>query len=399
MTFCPRHPFLALRYLLVLALAAITMSACQSAPTEHSADLEELEAPPPAVTVSASDAYARGVAFLLEHQNDDGSWGTFESARPSEIYRGTTASFRAFQDAATALCVLALLEPSREDARVFAALQRGVAHMLDSEPVGRATPTTFYNTWSHTYRLRAFAELLDDRRFAQRAERIRDAIDAELSFLLPLQGLDGGWGYYDFNQGMSPPSGIQSTSFNTASILVALNALDDAGVAINESVFRDAERCVARMRLPNHAYVYGTQHLHMAGRDFNMVKGSLARTQPCNYALWVRDAGVDNDDLVIGLELLREHHHFLDIAYGRPRPHEAWYQNSGYYYLYGHSYASLIAAAIGGEDGREFLDWQSRVLIGRQNPDGSWFDFPMYGYHYAYGTAFALLALEHSLGQ
>lgn len=343
------------------------------------------------------EAYVRGVEFLLQHQNEDGSWGSFESARPGEIYRGTTASFRAFRDATTALCVMALLEPSRENPAVHAALQRGVEQMLAVEPVGRATPTTFYNTWAHTYRLRAMAQLLLDGRFVDQEEKLRQAIDAELAFLLPLQGLDGGWGYYDFSQGTSPPSGIQSTSFNTSSVVVALHAVKRAGVPVDARVLRDAVRCISRMRLPSQAYVYGTQHLHIAGANFNQVKGSLARMQPCNYALWLEGEGVDLAVMANGLNLLREHHHFLDIAYGRPRPHEAWYQNSGYYYLYGHSYAAVVASTVGGEEGSEFLQWQSDLLTRRQNPEGSWYDFPMYGYHRAYGTALALLALQEAL--
>jgi hypothetical protein len=35
-----------------------------------------------------------------------------------------------------------------------------------------------------------------------------------------------------------------------------------------------------------------------------------------------------------------------------------------------------------------------RVLARDQNGSGSWWDFPFYGYHEAYGTSFALRALE-----
>lgn len=381
---------------ILAALVWTSLTACQST-TSSTAKFDDNAGPQSPQQRTVAEAYAMGIEFLLDHQNADGSWGSFESARPSEIYRGTVASFRAFGDASTALCVMALLEPSRHDDRIRSSVDRGVQHMLRSSPVGRATPTTFYNTWSHTYRLRTFALLLGDERFADYHEDIHDAVHAELAFLLPIQGLDGGWGYYDFNQGMSPPSGIQSTSFNTSSILVALHELQTAGVEIEPRVLRDAVRCVSRMRLPSHAYVYGTQHLHIAGANFNLVKGSLARMQPCNYALWLRGEVVNESDLAIGLQLLREHHHFLDIAYGRPRPHEAWYQNSGYYYLYGHSYASLIAEVVDGDAGREFLEWQSQILAARQNTDGSWYDFPMYGYHRAYGTAFALYCLERAL--
>jgi hypothetical protein len=32
-------------------------------------------------------------------------------------------------------------------------------------------------------------------------------------------------------------------------------------------------------------------------------------------------------------------------------------------------------------------------MVFTQNPDGSWMDFPMYGYHTFYGTAMAILTL------
>ena len=36
----------------------------------------------------------------------------------------------------------------------------------------------------------------------------------------------------------------------------------------------------------------------------------------------------------------------------------------------------------------------ARLLMDRQENDGSWFDYPLYSYHKPYGTAFALLTLS-----
>ena len=60
-------------------------------------------------TGDVSEPLVRGIAWLVANQNGDGSWGSFESARPSEIYLGTVASHRAFKDATSALATMALI--------------------------------------------------------------------------------------------------------------------------------------------------------------------------------------------------------------------------------------------------------------------------------------------------
>jgi hypothetical protein len=346
---------------------------------------------------SAQRAHARGVEFLIGHQNDDGSWGRFESARPFEIYLGTVASHRGFRDACTALAVMALQEPSRTDDRAFAAMERGLTHLITVEPPGRATPDTFYDTWAHTFTLQAMARAHMDDRFADRRDELAAAIERSKAILVRRQSLDGGWAYYDFGHGFDPPSGAMSTSFNTASVVVALHEAELAGFPVDDRIVHDGLRCLERLRLPDGAYVYSTDARFRPGVDFNRPKGSLTRSQPCNLALWIHGRGVSVADLQRGLDDLREQHHFLEIAYARPRPHEAWYFNSGYYVLYGHAYASLVAWQVDAAARHVFHGWQAGKLIGWQNADGSWADFPFYGYHKAYGTGFALLALQECI--
>jgi hypothetical protein len=125
------------------------------------------------------------------------------------------------------------------------------------------------------------------------------------------------------------------------------------------------------------------------------VKGSLGRSQVCNLALWLSREGVTTADLRTGLDHLFRHHHFIEMGRGRPYPHESWYQTAGYYFFFGHYYAVLVACELPRGEGNGYLGGLASVMCRLQDPDGSWWDFPLYGYHKAYGTAFAVLTLQH----
>ena len=80
----------------------------------------------------------------------------------------------------------------------------------------------------------------------------------------------------------------------------------------------------------------------------------------------------------------------------RPIPHESHFMVAGYFYYYGHYYATLCVAQLPAARRPFYQDHLARILIGHQERDGSWFDFPFYNYHQQYGTAFALMSLQHS---
>ncbi len=334
--------------------------------------------------------------WLLAHQNPDGSWGTFHSTRTMEIYLDTLASHRAFHGATTALCAQALIEPARTDPAARAALDRAVGWVLESKPIGTASGGTFYDVWAHTYLIDLGVRLLEEPGFEDRESPIRAMVQREVDFSFARQSLDGGWGYYDFQGSFERPTGNESTSFNTAALIVSFDGARRVGIKLDEVRVQRAIKRLELLRLPDGAFVYGTYAIYRPGVGFNRPSGTSGRLQVCHLALYDNHAGgVGQAELAQGLGHLRDRHHYIEIGRGRPRPHEAFYSNSGYYYFFGHYYASRVIGTLEDQVQREsFRVWLDDLMRRIQFTDGSWFDYPLYGYGHAYGTGFGLLTMQ-----
>ncbi len=394
----------------VLVLAIVCVAGCSSAskstPPRAAASAGAAEQPtsrpamvqPIEPALSPQESYAKGVKFLIDNQNDDGSWGSFVSLRTGDIYLDNLSSHHAFHDATSALCLMALQEPSKDDPAALKAVQRGVEYMLKSTPAGRASGGTFYDTWTHTYMIQAMARYMKDERFAAQREQIAEIGRREIKLLAERQMLEGGFGYYDFNYTLKSPSGDESTSFNTAAALIALHEAQQAGLEVPPEMITSALGTLQRLRLPSGAYIYGEYARNNPAAGYNKVKGSLGRSQSCNLALWTYRTQITQEitleDLRKGAEVLRDEHHFIEIGRGRPIPHEAWYFTAGYYYLFGHYYLSRVVNELTSTDRESLRNWLIDNMVAIQDPGGSWTDFPLYGYHRCYGAAFGLLTLQ-----
>jgi hypothetical protein len=342
-----------------------------------------------------ASAIRRGTDYLLARQNRDGSWGRFESARPDEVLLGAQATHRAFRDATTSLCCMALMQvEAAHEAAVSEALDRGLRHLVTSEPDVRVTGDVFYNTWAHAYVLQGLSRALvaPDRAAAPKSA-LRAAAGRWLNALLRIQGANGGWGYYDFGNAFQTQTGHMATSFTTATALVAIAEARKAGIDVPEPAVRSAVHLLRRLRTADKTYIYGYYAWKRPAIGYNRPKGSLGRAQSCNLALRRFTQDVPDDDLRLGLDRMLEFHHFMEIGRGRPIPHEAWYSTAGYYFYYGHWYASEVVRELPRADRVRYGQELADVMVFTQNPDGSWMDFPMYGYHTFYGTAMAILTL------
>src|SRR5262249_34124818 len=126
----------------------------------------------------------------------------------------------------------------------------------------------------------------------------------------------------------------------------------------------------------------------------NLPRGSVGRSQACNFALWLWHAGnVGEKELQAGLEIFATEHEYIQMGRKRPIPHDSWYATAPYYYYFGHYYAARLVEKLGGQARMLHSPVIIAGVLPYQEPDGSWWDFPMWDYHKPYGTAFAIMTL------
>lgn len=344
---------------------------------------------------------ARGIDYLLASQNKDGSWGGPAGA----VYTFTgpvwsnPETHRTWKVGTTGLCAMTLYgvldsEPAAQ------ALDRAVSYLLDNAAVHRPSEWDTMNCWAYIYGLQALATVHGQEGYADPAKKKRiKAVGQELiDALAEYQTLSGGWGYLEFDAPRTERP-QWATSFTTPAGVVALQLAKERGFDVPDDVLARAVRGVKRCKLPNGAWTYSIRAVpHPRSQEsINNVKGSLSRIQVCQLALRLAGEDVSLDDLRTGLDLFFEHHRFLDAARNRPIPHEAYYQNSGYFYLFGHYYAAMVIQQLPPVDRAKYWPKLQREVVKIQQKDGSMWDYDMHRYHKPYGASFGVMTLQKSL--
>lgn len=364
--------------------------------------------PPPVPKVDPGEidrALERGVAFLIRHQNPDGSWGAPRRTKGLNIYAPPPGAHHAFQTGTTALALSALLEvraarPELRKPELQRAIEQGEEWIFVHLPLlRRATPDALYNVWGHAYALQALARMYTRKPNDQaRQQEILRLIRQQIELLGRYETVDGGWCYYDFNLGSQKPAG-SSISFVSATVLVALDEVKPLGVPIPPALIDRALASIRRQRKPDFSYLYGEYLRWTPMAEINRPAGSLGRSQVCNLALrlW-GDPLVTDQVLSCWLDRLFARNGWLDLGRKRPIPHESFFAIAGYFFYYGHYYAARCIQLLPQQKRAPYQAHLATVLLRLQEKDGSWWDYPFYDYHQAYGTAFALMSLLRCQG-
>ena len=334
--------------------------------------------------------------YIIESQKADGSWGHYLPKLPQyDSWRDMhPITYHAWGSATTALNCLAL-HGLPSSTVIDSAMRRGVVFLLDSSIAMRFDGGHFYNVWAHSYIIHALADLSSDSRLSDLKVRILERLKKEIQALYELQGLNAGWGYYDFRHSMFPPSGSSSTSFTTSTALIALKHAKDAGVQVDQRRCDIALDFLESQRQPNATYIYSFGHHYRRSSSINRVPGSLSRTQAGDHALSVWRENISEDTFLKNYQLFFRHRGFLEIGRARQYPHEAWYAIAGYFFYYGHFYASLNLGLIPSPERERMAMKLAEAVAETQGDDGAFWDFPILGYSKPYGTGFAAATLAN----
>ena len=352
--------------------------------------------PRPVSNQELDAAILRGVEFLLKDQNRNGSWGSAERTKDLNIIAGI-GSHHAFRTAVTAMCVSALIEVADlKRPEVLNSIERGEAFLFDQlTAVRRDDPMLIYNVWAHAYGIQALVDmhgrLPDD---VGRREKIAGLIREQYEKLTRYESAEGGWGYYDFTAGTQRPAS-SSTSFVNAAVLVAFGDARKIGVEPPPKLTERALKMIQFQRKPDNTYIYGTYLRNQPMMPVNRPGGSLGRSQACNLALRIwGDTSIEDTVCREWLDRLISRNGWLDMGRKRPIPHESHFQVAGYFYYFGHYYAALTIPLLPPAERPFYQDHLAGILLGHQEADGSWWDYPLYNYHQPYGTAFTLMSLQ-----
>lgn len=364
---------------------------------DHYVAVQAAEGSAPSATDEALQASIDlGVRYLVRTQKKDGSWGTPAPTYVCDVWSPVPSCFATYEVAVSAMAVSALLEVGADKPGVEEALRKGAEYLLARHPVKRVEPGHLYNIWTHSYALEAFARLHAAEDDSDRRAIYLHACKVELRALIRYEYVDGGWGYYDFNTKTESP-GRGSTSFMTATVLVALRMAADQGLEVPQTLIDRAlvVQKGSRGIDDSFAYSYSSQlRPHNPLRvGVSHKKGSLARTPACLLSLeqWGEPVGVNAFQRA--LDDLEQYGHFLLIARKYPFPHEAWYQNSGYFCFYGYYYAAMVTERLPADKRLLACNQMLAHLLPLQEPDGCWWDYQLFGYHKTYGTAYVLMTL------
>jgi hypothetical protein len=301
-----------------------------------------------------------------------------------------------FQIGANALAVRALLAVEETPER-RAALEKGLRWLCTTEMSKRGNDWDVDCSWSAVCGFDACVAAALDPRFKDgELRKLIDARGKEFYKLLEQnQEPLGGWGYYEGPVISRRPT--WSTSFTTALVVPALVDARALDWGVDPKVTERAASYVGSCALPNGAYEYDLNPIPRirGGEGINDVKGSLGRMQICNWARHeAGDKKVTNEKIRAGLESFFEHHKFLDVARLKPVPHEAYYQNAAYFYLFAHCFAAFAINTLP-ESEREAFHARLRPHVAKvQIADGSSVDFLGSTFMTTAGTSFAILALQ-----
>ena len=298
------------------------------------------------ITPAADESIERGLAWLVDRQADDGSFG-------SAGYRGNVA--------VTGLSGMALMSagstPGRgpHGASVARAVDYILAHTQHNGFIASPGSSSHGPMYGHGFATLFLAECYG---MTQRPE-LRDKLTAAVSLIVNTQNPQGGWRYQ--------PQRLDADISVTICQVMALRAARNAGLHVpNETI----DRCVDYVKQSQNADGGFVYQLGAGGES------AFPRSAAGVVALY--SAGVYE-----GPEIDKATDYLMQFL-----PEKDQKRRESYYF-YGHYYAVQAMWQVGGEPWNRWYPAIRDELIGRQHADGYWHS----GTCLEYSTAMAAIIL------
>ncbi|MBN1419233.1 MAG: terpene cyclase/mutase family protein [Planctomycetes bacterium] len=312
---------------LILGSLAVASPCAGGDPREERVAVAEL-------SPEAERAIDRGLAYLADRQNGDGSWG------------------RTYRAAMTGLSLMAFMVQGHfpERGPYGGHLDRAVAYLIAQGKAGGGYMGQ--SMYEHALATLALSEVwgMTDR------EGIRDILKQAVEVILRSQSSEGGWRYQ--------PRPTDADISITVMQIVALASANEAGIHIPSQIIDRAKAYVARLQNRDDGG-FGYQSAGRSG--FARSAAGVMSLQLCGER--------DTPAVDAGLEYLFRN---APDAGGR-----------GDHYFYGQYYAVQAMYQAGESHYRRWYPRARDALLAQQKPDGGWDG----GYDAAYGTCMAILVL------
>jgi len=337
------------------------------------------------VTPEHQRSVERGLAWLAEHQEPDGSWIAKIGYKLNNDYNHTSSDRGHL--GVTSLACMAFLAGGHLPGRGTYGpnVERGLDFVLSCVQEDGYITRSGSRMYDHAFATLFLAEVCGMTHREDVERELQKAVD----FIVKSQNEEGGWRYEPYSR--------ESDMSIVVCQVIALRAARNIGIRVPKSTVDRAANYVvasAYMRdlpaeMPN-PLISG--RVEAEAGTFRYQKDVNSRTSfPLTAAgvTALHGLGVYSDELIRkGLDYLSR-----DLArFNRWPSREGPASQGHYYFWYGHYYAVQAMYTAGSPYWEPYFEETRRVLLEQQRPDGSWPNDV--GPGPAFGTAVGVLILE-----
>lgn len=296
------------------------------------------------ITPQVRHSVQRGLAYLAQSQNEDGSFGAPRFPEHVGI---------------TGLACLAFMADGHMPGRgeYGPNVRRGLDFVLNhaTESGLIAADTSHGPMYGH-----GFATLFLGEVYGMTGdERLREALQKAVRLIVTTQNAEGGWRYQ--------PRPFDADISVTICQVMALRSARNAGLSVPKETI---DRAIA--------YVRQCQNPADGGFKYMLNSGGSAFPRSAAGVAALYYAGVYEDDALN-----------KGLAYIQQGTDNMTFRTGGHYF-YGHYYAAQAMFLAGGDHWRNWFPRVREQLVTQQLPDGSWNS----GHGNPYGTSMSLLILQ-----